>query len=155
MMTAELSVVLAGFSGVVISLQRRFEDPNAMAYSRLWRLVETSLSSALFSIVPLVLHSLGLAESTVWSAASLMFAVYLVSLHIYFFRRFWELWRSSEVSWRFNGPTLSVQALLVVGLVFNALGARPHAAPYFLAVVWYVVLSGLVFARLLLIRGDR
>ncbi len=42
---AELSVALAGFSGVVVALQRRSEEPDPLASGRLWRLIETSLAS--------------------------------------------------------------------------------------------------------------
>ncbi len=154
-LSAEIAVVLAGFSGVVVSLQRRFEDPTAMAYSRLWRLVETSLSSALFSVVPLLLAVFELGEAQIWALSSLLFAAYLCVLQVYFFARFWDLWHSAAVSWRFNGPTLAIQLGLIAALIANGMGGAPSAGPYVLAIVWYVMLSALVFARLLLLREPR
>jgi hypothetical protein len=63
---AELAVALAGFSGIVIALQRRVEELDDLAFARLWRLIETSLTSALFAILPLALVRVGLKPPGLW-----------------------------------------------------------------------------------------
>lgn len=151
---AELAVAIAGFAGIVVSLRGRVEDLSPMAAARLWRLVETSLATALFALLPLAFHHLGLPASQVWSLSSGLFAAWLVGAFVALIRRSRGVVSAGDVPWTFNAVFLGVLVLAVAALLSNALGAGSRAfGPYFAALLGYLALAGLVFARLLLARN--
>jgi hypothetical protein len=154
--TAELAVAIAGFSGVVVALRRRSEDPNSIAYLRLWRLVESSLASIGFSLLPLVLYHFELRAPSLWSVSSAVMALYLVSIQVFTIRRFRTQLASPATSWRFNGTLIGVQSAFFVLLLINSLGIGigPAFGPYFAAVVQHIALAALMFSRLLLLPPE-
>lgn len=150
--TAQLAIALAGFSGVVMALRLRYRDATALPYARLWRLVESSLAAAFFSLLPLVLRQLHVPPNLVWSVCSAIFATYVAAALVYFMTRFWSVWSGTSSHWWFNAPAIVLGAVVVLLLYGNALGigfAQEFGA-YFLGVVFYLSFAGLVFARLLL-----
>jgi hypothetical protein len=151
---ADLSVALAGFSGVVVALQRRIEEFDQLAFLRLWRLIETSLASALFSVLPLLLSHLGIAASDLWRVSSGVFGTYMLTVTSYFIWRIWPLLSANRVLWRFNGPLILINAAAVVALLANAgeVGLHGSSGPYLTGIVIYLLLAGLVFRRLVLAR---
>jgi len=69
---AEVSIVFAGFTGVVGILG--FRRDNTGLHGQLYQIaamVGFSLIAALFSIVPLILSAIGLSGTTVWRLSSL------------------------------------------------------------------------------------
>lgn len=151
---AEIAIALAGFSSIVIALRRGMDQVTSFAFIRLWRLIETSLATVLFALVPFALHYLGVGDSVLWPAASAGLCTYVVCAQIYMFNRWWEQWKSPAIPWAFNGPVLVVQFSVVVMLALNAaaVGLNGDFGPYFVALLWYLMLSALYFGRLLLLR---
>ena len=149
---AEIAIALAGFSSIVIAL-RGVDKTSSFAYIRLWRLLETSLATVLFALAPFALHYVGLGESRLWQVASGGFCGYVVCAQVYMFKRWSEQWRSPAIPWWFNGPVLAVQLAVVWMLALNATTIRLDGefGPYFVALLWYLMLSALYFGRLLLL----
>lgn len=151
---AELAVALAGFAGIVVSLRRRFDDPASFAYARLWRLIEASFGTTFFALLPLALYHLELAPRGVWGISSLGFGVWLLVALGFIFWRFTNQLRSPYMSWRFNGPVFLLQAMLALVLLLNSLGLTTarQFGPYFVGLLGYLIIAGMMFARLLLLR---
>jgi hypothetical protein len=154
--TAELAVAIAGFSGIVVVLRRRSEDLSSIAYVRLWRLVESSLACIGFSLLPLVLYHFELRAPSLWSASSAVMALYLLTILIYVVRRFRSHLSSPATSWRFNGTIIGLQIAFFVLLLINSVGITvgPSFGPYFAAVVWQLAFATLMFSRLLLLPPE-
>ncbi len=104
---AEVSVALAGFTGVVAVLgHRRKHDWTAEERLQLRTLVETSLTALFASFAPSVLYLIVTSEPAVWRSANL----FLGALHLANLVAF--LRRTKEAK-----PTTSQIGLLVVGIV--------------------------------------
>lgn len=155
---AEIAIALAGFSSIVIAMRRGVDPVTSFAYIRLWRLLETSLATVLFALVPFALHYVGIDQSNLWRLASVLLCGYVLCAQFYMFARWWEQWKYPTIPWRFNGPILVVQFSVVVTLALNAatVGLSGGFGPYFVSLLWYLILSALYFGRLLLLhrQGD-
>lgn len=103
---AEVSIALAGFTGVVAVLgNRRKNDWTAEERLQLRTLVETSLTALFASFAPSVLYLVVTSEPVVWRSANL----FLGTLHLANLVAF--LWRTKEAR-----PTASQKGLLVIGI---------------------------------------
>ena len=155
---AEVAIALAGFSSIVIALRGRRDDTTSFAYIRLWRLIETSLATVAFALLPFALYHLDITRPQLWRTASACFGAYVLGAQLYMFVRWWDQWRSPAIPWSFNGPVLALQITVVLLLASNALGIGDGDGfgRYFVALLWYLVLSALYFGRLLLLKrqGD-
>jgi len=146
---AEVAIALAGFSSIVIALRGGIDAVTSFAYIRLWRLLETSLAAVLFALIPLALHYAGVPEPTLWRIASGGLCVYIFGAQVYMFIRWWAQWRSPAIPWGFNAPVLACQLGVVVLLGSNT-GPGGEFGPYLASLLWYLSLSAMYFARLLL-----
>ena len=123
---AEVSVALAGFTGVVAVLGgRREHDWTPGERLQLRTLVETSLTAMFLSFFPSVLDEIMSSESAVWRVSNLC----LGSIHLAFISRF--LLRAKVAK-----PTAGQLALLSTG--FAAILAHFLAFAGFLP--WYVAI---------------
>ena len=148
---AEVSVALAGFSGVVAVFGRR--DPGTWSFAdrfRFFALVHTSLSSLLLCILPFGLLAFNIPEEAVWSALSALFVVYNAVVGFFTSRRF--LAASSSERAEFTSGVMPVMfailAPILVLSIFNvAVGGT--FGPFLVALIYLLVLSSFLFARML------
>jgi hypothetical protein len=158
---AEVSVAFAGFAGIVaVFRQRDLEEWALLDAARFRFMVEFSLTTILFALLPFVLHHLGASPTVTWSACSALMAATVAGLFVI------AAFRLRRVRSQGSGfsPALTriVQTgtlLTVVLLVLNALsiGFTAEFGPYLAALAWLLALSGLNFFRLLLfgVGGSR
>lgn len=103
---AEVSIALAGFTGVVAVLgSRRNLDWTAEERLQLRTLVETSLTALFASFAPSVLHLIVASEEWVWRGANFV----LGTLHLLNLSAFLQRAREAK-------PTASQKCLLVIGI---------------------------------------
>ena len=123
---AEISVALAGFTGVVAVLgNRRNHDWTAEERLQLRTLVETSLTALFASFAPNVLYLVVTSEPSVWRWANLILgALHLANLVA--FQR-----RAKEAK-----PTASQKGLLVIGIAF----IFAHFLAFAGVMPWYVLI---------------
>jgi hypothetical protein len=146
-------VTISGFSGIVVALGHRAEG----AWSHrdrqlLYALLGSSGGSALLSALPLVLASIPLAEPTVWAASSGCSVVLQLGLMALRARGF-----AGKAETRVRERWLLVTAYTVGAVCLAAqlvncvwLGlAWPHLA----TITWHLVLSFVIFVRL--VQPDR
>lgn len=83
----QVAIAIAGFSGIIATFQiRDGVVPKPTVVAGLNYIVNASFGAAYLSVLPIVLYSFGLQESTIWSVCSWHFAI-LPLLFIYLFNR--------------------------------------------------------------------
>ena len=148
---AEVSVAFAGFSGVVAVFGRR--DPSTWSFSdrmRFFSLVQTSLSTLIFCVLPFGLFAVQVAEESVWGALSMLYVLYVIVVAVLFIRRL----RAAATSERAEFTpivlpvTLAVTALIAVFNVYNVVVGATFG-PFLVGLIWLLVQSSFLFARML------
>ena len=152
---AEVSVALAGFSGVIVALRGHRPGEDTLAYGRLFRLLEASLACALFSALPQVLLHTGLSNSGSWRVSAACLVVYMLVAQAYLMRRFWSrnVAPPPGSSFLAVGLLSAGQLVFAVGLAFGLFGHVPIVGTYLAALLFLLVVAGSMFARLVL-QGD-
>jgi hypothetical protein len=151
---AEVSVAFAGFAGIVVVFrQRHLEEWAPVDVNRFRFMVECSLTTILFALLPFVFHHLGTSQTVTWAACSGLLAAAVAGLFVI------AVFRIRRVRSQAPGFSVAVTRFLQTGtilafilLVLNAMRIAFTAefGPYLAALVWTLVASGINFFRLLL-----
>jgi len=158
---AEVSVAFAGFAGIVaVFRQRDLVEWPPLDAARFRFMVECSLTTILFALLPFVFRHLGASPTATWSACSGLMAATVAGIFVIASLRMRRL--RSQASYPSPALLRFVQAvtlLTIALLVLNALriGFTAEFGPYLAALAWVLVASGLNFFRLLLfgVGGSR
>lgn len=150
---AEVSLGLAGFSGVVVILGRR----DAFLSLRLAILLATSLGAMLMALLPFALVELGLSDARIWLACDVLLAIYPVGLLAFFLpgtQRYGkenpEIFGAWVLSLGYSLPiAASVAGLLGLFQVLPRLGA------FLLGLIFLVATSVFMFTRILFTHPTR
>lgn len=146
----EVAIAFAGFTSIVGVLgQRGGGHWDAEDSFRLWLMIESSLATLFFSLLPFTLHHFSLDGTTVWGVSSGAMAIFLV-VHLAVVAP--RVARSGRWSTRRFEPligacivaTLTVQSLNVLGIGFG----RSFAA-YLLGLILFLGLASMHFVALL------
>ncbi len=155
---AEVSVALAGFTGVVAAFgSRGGRGWTALDVLRFKMMLGTSLGALLFSLLPMALHHLGLTESTTWATSSALLLLFLVGNAV----RDVRFSRTPEVR---DDPAFSPLLGQIVGAIMIAttvlltlnligVGYEREFGPYLAGLLALLVASTIMFVRLLSFIG--
>ncbi len=149
---AEVSVALAGFSGVVAVFGRR--DPGNWSFAdrfRFFSLVHSSHSSLLLCIVPFGLLAFNVAEASVWRTLSALFVLYNVVVAFLSFRRLLAASPSERAEFTpivFPVTLAMIAAVLALNIYNVVVGAT--FGPFLVALILLLVTSSFLFARMLI-----
>jgi len=149
---AEVAVALAGFSGVVVALGRRSGGAwKSSDKTRLRTMLDLSFLAALLAIVPFIFFHGGMDSSSVWAWSSGLGALVMGTRLIRALPKIALFWRDSSVNRPLMVTMRSLQAAIVLALCANAtgFGLSQSFTPYLTALVGLLVMSGLMFVRLL------
>jgi len=151
---AEAAIAMAGFSGVVVVFRRSGDPWLPEDRFRLAVLIVSSLTTAAFAFLPLVLWEIAGAERRVWQVSSASWAIF----GIWFIA--WG--RSRRASLESEDPAIRDRvapgmfnvvsygvAPFFVGLSLVNVAFWGAFTPYLAALVWGLVASGIQFARIL------
>jgi hypothetical protein len=125
----EVSIGFAGFTSIVGVLgQRGGGYWDAEDSFRLWLMIESSLATLFFSLLPFMLHHFALAETAVWGSSSGAMAAFLVIHMAVIGPRVRSLSRGGQWATRRFEPligtlitaTFAVQSVNVIGIGFDA-----------------------------------
>jgi hypothetical protein len=153
---AELFIAIAGFAGIVVALSGASIATDPLDRFRVISLLVGTLGGAVFAALPLVLDDAGFPSERVWALASGALSAYLVLTLAWLIRQRLTLPPSalqslSPVVWSIvlGGYSLSSLTLFV-----NAAGlvAMSSSGLYLCPLLYLLMLSCLLFVRLLLIR---
>jgi hypothetical protein len=150
--TAEIAVAFAGFASVVTVFRRR--DDRSLSPPDIVRfqlMISASLSVVLFALLPFAFLFFGSAEPRIWSTSSAILALYLGTSLVIITRRTLSLASAKALSPLVTWPFLVAAIGVFVLQVLNAAGVvfQRELGPYFLGLLYLLVLSGFSFARLL------
>jgi len=149
---AEISIAIAGFSGIAAVLGRRSQgDWEPEDAFRLRLLLRSSFSIVIFCFVPIVLSSASVAAEKTWALSSSAWLVYFVTISLPI--NLGGARRLTKVTGeRVEGKYILTLVILATGLVVlhtaNVLVIR-DAWPYLAALVATLVLPFTQFLRLL------
>jgi hypothetical protein len=151
---AELSVAFTGFTGVVAVLGRRSAAPWApLEVFRFRVLLGASLAALLFSLLPFPLHYARLSEEATWRTGSTLVAIHLATVAALDARSLAAVRREAGRQALLGlEAAVSFVAVIVFSVqVLNAFGyfSTNPFAPYFGALLYYLLVSALNFVRLL------
>jgi len=144
----QIGVAISGFSGIVVSLGNRGRGEwSHRDRQLLYALLTMSGGCTLLSALPLVLASTGLAEPTVWSTSSACSVILQLGLML---NRARQVVRDADTLARerwvlagaYAGGVVCVAAQLMNCVWLGV--AWPHLA----TITWYLVVSFIVFVRL-------
>jgi hypothetical protein len=155
---AEISVAFAGFSSVVAIFQQTASpDGDAFDLFRFWVMLEFSLAALFFSLLPLLLHFLGLSDAAVWSVSGAALIAFLVG-HGVFTRRLIRRGQPQVVASLTRGLSISggvVFLTIVVSQALNLAGVLGRSfGPYLLGLLLLLLGAGVNFVRLVWV-GNR
>ncbi len=145
---SSLAVTFVGFSSIVVALRRALGAELSDLHMYFVRLfIEGGLYVAALGLLPTALSFTGLAESTIWrlsSAAAALFAsVYLI---IQLRRRHRVTPGPVPFQASFNYAITNIATLALWANTIG-LGFQPSAAPYALALTWFLVVAGWIFLQ--------
>ena len=147
--TAQVAVGLAGFSGVAGVLgERRGSTASAVQGALLRNMIETSLSAAGFSLLPIVLSHIGFASEVVWRLAAGINLVAFVAQLGLTVRRGMRIIAASggSVPRAWVAFVFAFATFIVVSLAVSTLGFS--SAPLYVGALFLqLVLSGSMFVR--------
>jgi hypothetical protein len=156
---AEVSVAFAGFAGIVaVFRQRALEEWAPVDAARFRFMVECSLTTILFALLPFVFHHLGASPTATWSACSALMAATIGGLLVISSLRMrWALLQTPSYHPALMRFVQAVSLLTLGLLVLNALriGFTAEFGPYLAALAWVLGASGINFFRLLLFGVGR
>lgn len=144
----EAGVALAGFSAIALALEsRRAQQSEAHQKVIVARLVERSLMSSLFALLPTLLSGLDLPERIIWLVASGSLAVYGTSRLVQTLRKR----KDAVAQLGIERASIFFLGLIAVAVIIvqilNAIGLVLHQGVwwYALGVTWLLVTAGYTF----------
>ena len=151
---AEVSVAFAGFAGIVsVFRQRELAAWAPVDANRFRFMVECSLTTTVFALLPFVFHYLGAPATATWSACSGLMAVATAVIFVD------GTLRVRRVGFQAPGFSVALTRFTQAGTILtfmllslNALriGFTAEFGPYLAALAWILAGSGIMFFRLLL-----
>ena len=150
---AEVSVVLAGFSGISVILSRRQLDQWSFAEAaRMTCMIESSLTAAFFAILPIAISSFGTGDPLSWGLSSAILALvtlYHMILNARRMRRAYAIDPEDRLPIAFRAVMALIGFIIVVILILNSLGVifDHSAGPYFAGLLFHLAFAGLMFMR--------
>lgn len=149
----EVSIAFAGFTSIVGVLgQRSTGHWNAEDSFRLWLMIESSLATLFFSLLPFSLHYFSLAETVVWGVSSGVMATFLIVHLIIVSPKLRVLDREGQWSTRrFEPITGAIMIAILLVLSLNALDMGFHRSfgAYLLGLILFLGLASMHFVALL------
>ncbi len=152
---AEVSIALAGFTGVIAALRVR-EDWHPLDIWRVVALLLIGFGTLILALVPVALHSLGLSGSALWRASSGLSLAYMLIAYLIVAR--YQPDRASIPHHRKTAPLFF--AIAVVTLATHLLNSLAVLIPgifgaFFIGLILNLAVGGIQFANILLVRPQR
>ena len=155
---AEVAIAITGFAGVVAVFGRRSSGHwSVVEQARLVALLGLSLAALLFCVLPFVVLSIPVSESSCWRSLSVLLAVALTVFTAQVVRVAIEALRvprsEREVSLLLSAIFLTGDLLAIILLLANAfLGV---VWPYLAAIIWVLARAAMTFVRMVMIPVGR
>jgi hypothetical protein len=147
---AEVGIAIAGFSGIVVALQHRSGRWLEIDKVRFSMLLQLSLASVFWSLIPILLHLVNPAKTFVWAWSSGLWLAYILATLVYRLPRNIPAVTAAPEPWsRFMGAYMFTSLTLQVLLQTTNLVWLREAWPHVLTILLGLFLASLFFIRLL------
>ena len=149
----EASIALAGFAGIIATVQFRSADETRRGDAvGLTMVLQFSLLAALVCSVAILLYSFDFKETTTWTICSALTAVLQVSG----VRRTVQTMRGVEITKSFGRLAISLQIPTLILISMNIMNASDiyfhrEAGPVIASAIYTLCIAAFMFSRLLLI----
>jgi hypothetical protein len=157
--TAEVSVALAGFTGVVAAFGQRGRNWTSLDTMRFQIMLGSSLAALLFSILPLAVHYIGVGLAATWAISSALLAGWCLMMPLVDTYRWRRAGASVDAQFRIWMAVLllCIAGVAVVTQALNALDVGFHRTfgPYFLGLCCVLLTCAVMFIRLLSFVGQQ
>ena len=147
---AQIAVAFAGFASLVavIGHRRGHDDPSWDA-ARLEGMLRLSLFTGAFALLPFIPYQAGLSQMTTWRLCAGLFAASGVGTMLYTIKRLRRVPNIRIATrWGLFWMTLSILAQAVLAAASIGWIPKPAAA-YLFGLYTYLVITGLIFLRLI------
>lgn len=155
---AEVAVAFAGFASVVTVFRRREDGRWSGADAQRFQLmIGGSLSVVFFALLPFAFDFFGARPTTIWTASSALLAVYMSATLAFYAWRGFRILGAEGLSPRVYWPTVIGAAAATALQLLNVagLGFAHEIGPYYLGLLYLLIVAGVSFSRLLPIgRGS-
>ncbi len=150
---AQVSIVFAGFAGISVVLSRRL--PEQWSYGEAVRMacmIESSLTAAFFSLLPIAVIAFGISTAATVSASGLLFAIamfiHMVANGVRMKRAF-EQDPEDRLPLAFRASMLLIGVAVLLALVLSSLGIvfQGSFGPYLAGLLFHLAFSSLMFLR--------
>jgi hypothetical protein len=149
---AEIAVALAGFTGIVVALERRSSSAHTGTNrARLRELLLASLGVVFFAFLPTLLAGAGVDDRWAYRASQVPFVAYHVLLMALFFRSA-SLTQLALTEW-LPLPLALGTILLQLATAFGLLSNQLYVV-YLLGLLWFLFIACINFVLLLLDDGN-
>lgn len=150
--TAEVAVAFAGFASVVTVFRR--QEHGAWASQDVLRfqlMITASLSVVFFALLPFAIRFFGASEPQVWSCGSGALCLHFVLTTALLARRTLSMTNDSALNPYITWSFLAGGTVAIVVLALNTVGLflEQELGPYFVSLLYLLVLAGVSFARML------
>lgn len=146
---AEVAIAIAGFSGIVVVLDRSGEPWSELDRRRLSMLLQISLSCVFMSFLPVLLQLAEVPTASVWFWSSALWLVYIFLALSYRLR---QMPSASAIA---EDPSVRVvMALMFITVAISAVAQIANVAwlrapwPHVFAIILGLLMSSIYFVRL-------
>jgi hypothetical protein len=152
----EFAIVVAGFTGLVFALERTDGPINPLVKFRTVTMLFYSFSAAFGSVLPILVDSFGVAGD-IWRVSSIFLVLVLLAnmlATVVASRRILTAEERPQLRgwmWSLVMVGNSLFALWLAGTAMRLIPGQITGA-FFGALVWQLVLSAILFSRLLIVR---
>ncbi len=149
----EFAIVIAGFTGLVLAIGSKDGTANPLVKFRTITMLFYTFTAAFGSLLPTLAHSVGIVE--IWRYSGYVLVVLLVANMVATVISSWILLSTEERKqlkvwmWSLVLVGNSVFSLVLLASLIGIL-ALPITGAFFSALIWQLVLSAVLFARLIL-----
>jgi len=152
---AEVAAAFAGFTGVISVFGRLGDSDDGWSLQGARSIIESSLATILFALVPFVVSGFGAGSPAVWRVSSGLFLALVLAGALGGARRIWQVAGSGDTSAvRMSPLFLGVSAVIGLGmfalLAANVLGFSfgSPATVYLLCLMGPLAVAGLTFLQM-------
>ena len=152
---AEISIGLAGFSGLIVALRKKTGPFTGVQKFRLQVLLVLTFGSMFLSLLPDLLTNLGVAENVIWTscaaamlAFSLTFVIWMIRAGVRVARVVPEIF-----NWWIFYSLVSGHALVILVQTAVIAGFADNRSPgtFMLGLIWYLLHAAYQFSRMLFV----
>ena len=147
---AEIATALLGFAAIVsVFSQRGTWSPDG----RFWSMVASGIGTLVFSLLPLPFLFAGTESASAWRLCAGLFAFFALGFCVLMIRSYRRDRAGGTPHLPIFGVLFGGSALACPLLLASALGyfGEPQFWPYVAGLVWFEVLTAVLFVRLLVV----